>query len=389
MSNSLTARQIHSAARRSLYKSAPCRRDARQLRLVRPSDPRSRGGGGLLPAGRRLDHAAVPRQRRGLHDVRRRRGSDGRDDEARGGRRAAAVDGQRLRRRRRSNGGARRRSSAAASSRPPADYPGVGRLAVLADPQGAPLNVLQPSQPIPAPRRTKPGAFTWRELDDLRPRGRVRLLQPAVRVEEATRGRPGGDGQVPRLRPGRAASWAECSASQGGAAVASAASHLDLLHTGGRSRLRRGARAGWRRNVGERPDGGAGRRARSPSSPIRRARSSRCTNNGAAMRSLRHVRPPGRDRSRRGGWRRSRSRAARSQTPGELVAWMGAIQAQDLAAAKLGGRIAARRARRRRGVGQRSNRPRARRRQRHPHARHALDLAAGRAGRSRTGCCRS
>jgi uncharacterized protein len=46
----------------------------------------------------------------------------------------------------------------------PADYPPVGRLAVLADPQGAPINVFKPSQPMPLHDPTKPGEFTWSEL---------------------------------------------------------------------------------------------------------------------------------------------------------------------------------------------------------------------------------
>lgn len=47
---------------------------------------------------------------------------------------------------------------------PPADYPPVGRLAVLADPQGVPINLFKPSQPMELHDATRPGEFTWREL---------------------------------------------------------------------------------------------------------------------------------------------------------------------------------------------------------------------------------
>lgn len=47
---------------------------------------------------------------------------------------------------------------------PAADYPPVGRLAVLADPQGAPINVFKPSQPMQLHDVTKPGEFIWSEL---------------------------------------------------------------------------------------------------------------------------------------------------------------------------------------------------------------------------------
>lgn len=47
---------------------------------------------------------------------------------------------------------------------PAADYPPVGRLAVLADPQGAPINIFKPSQPMELHDATKPGEFIWGEL---------------------------------------------------------------------------------------------------------------------------------------------------------------------------------------------------------------------------------
>jgi predicted enzyme related to lactoylglutathione lyase len=46
----------------------------------------------------------------------------------------------------------------------PKDYPKVGRLAVIADPQGATINVFQPTDPMKLHDSTKPGEFTWSEL---------------------------------------------------------------------------------------------------------------------------------------------------------------------------------------------------------------------------------
>lgn len=48
--------------------------------------------------------------------------------------------------------------------REPTDYPEVGRLAVIADAQGAPIHVFTPSQPMPAHDSSKPGEFIWHEL---------------------------------------------------------------------------------------------------------------------------------------------------------------------------------------------------------------------------------
>jgi uncharacterized protein len=47
---------------------------------------------------------------------------------------------------------------------PPADYPPVGRLAVVGDPQGVPINFFKPSQPMELHDAARPGEFTWREL---------------------------------------------------------------------------------------------------------------------------------------------------------------------------------------------------------------------------------
>jgi predicted enzyme related to lactoylglutathione lyase len=46
----------------------------------------------------------------------------------------------------------------------PKDYPTVGRLAVIADPQGAPINVYKPKGPMKLRDSSKPGAFIWHEL---------------------------------------------------------------------------------------------------------------------------------------------------------------------------------------------------------------------------------
>jgi predicted enzyme related to lactoylglutathione lyase len=44
------------------------------------------------------------------------------------------------------------------------DFPEVGRLAGIADPQGASIHVFKPTQTMQLPDATKPGEFTWGEL---------------------------------------------------------------------------------------------------------------------------------------------------------------------------------------------------------------------------------
>jgi predicted enzyme related to lactoylglutathione lyase len=46
----------------------------------------------------------------------------------------------------------------------PSDYPNVGRLAVIADAQGAVINVFKPNQAMKPHDSSKPGEFTWSEL---------------------------------------------------------------------------------------------------------------------------------------------------------------------------------------------------------------------------------
>jgi predicted enzyme related to lactoylglutathione lyase len=46
----------------------------------------------------------------------------------------------------------------------PSDYPNVGRLAIIADPQGAPINLFAPTREMRAHDATKPGEFVWHEL---------------------------------------------------------------------------------------------------------------------------------------------------------------------------------------------------------------------------------
>jgi predicted enzyme related to lactoylglutathione lyase len=46
----------------------------------------------------------------------------------------------------------------------PNDFPKVGRLAVIADPQGATINVFKPANRMTLHDSTKPGEFTWNEL---------------------------------------------------------------------------------------------------------------------------------------------------------------------------------------------------------------------------------
>ena len=44
------------------------------------------------------------------------------------------------------------------------DIPNIGRYAIVADPQGASLSVIQMAKPMPLQDTTKAGAFTWNEL---------------------------------------------------------------------------------------------------------------------------------------------------------------------------------------------------------------------------------
>src|SRR5262249_51234038 len=46
----------------------------------------------------------------------------------------------------------------------PSEFPNVGRVGVIADPTGAPINVFSPSQSMRARDITKPGEFAWHEL---------------------------------------------------------------------------------------------------------------------------------------------------------------------------------------------------------------------------------
>ena len=46
----------------------------------------------------------------------------------------------------------------------PTDIPTVGRFAIIADPQGAPLSIFRPDKAMTLHDETKPGAFCWNEL---------------------------------------------------------------------------------------------------------------------------------------------------------------------------------------------------------------------------------
>jgi uncharacterized protein len=46
----------------------------------------------------------------------------------------------------------------------PMDFPDVGRLAGIADPQGAAIHLFKPRQAVTRPDSSKPGEFTWNEL---------------------------------------------------------------------------------------------------------------------------------------------------------------------------------------------------------------------------------
>jgi predicted enzyme related to lactoylglutathione lyase len=47
---------------------------------------------------------------------------------------------------------------------PPKDYPTVGRLAVVVDPQGVPMNLFRPARAMELHDATRPGEVTWHEL---------------------------------------------------------------------------------------------------------------------------------------------------------------------------------------------------------------------------------
>jgi predicted enzyme related to lactoylglutathione lyase len=47
---------------------------------------------------------------------------------------------------------------------PARDLPGLGRMAVIADPQGAPISVFQPADPRPGHDPARPAEVVWREL---------------------------------------------------------------------------------------------------------------------------------------------------------------------------------------------------------------------------------
>jgi predicted enzyme related to lactoylglutathione lyase len=46
----------------------------------------------------------------------------------------------------------------------PCEFPKVGRLAVVTDPQGASINVFKPNDPVKLHDRSKPGEFNWHEF---------------------------------------------------------------------------------------------------------------------------------------------------------------------------------------------------------------------------------
>jgi predicted enzyme related to lactoylglutathione lyase len=46
----------------------------------------------------------------------------------------------------------------------PSDYPKVGKIAVIGDPQGAAIHLFQPANPMTLHDSTRPGEFTWHEL---------------------------------------------------------------------------------------------------------------------------------------------------------------------------------------------------------------------------------
>ena len=87
---------------------------------------------------------------------------------------------------------------------PAFDIPNVGRIAMVADPQGAPFYVMKPIPPegreneqsdvfsVDQPQRVR-----WNELATTDPEGAHRLLRRAVRLEPGRRHGHGRDGQIP------------------------------------------------------------------------------------------------------------------------------------------------------------------------------------------------
>ena len=82
----------------------------------------------------------------------------------------------------------------------PNEYPGVGKLATIADPQMATINLFQPENPVTVHDATKHWRVHVARARDERPRVGVGVLLEALRLEEVARLRHGADGQVPRLR---------------------------------------------------------------------------------------------------------------------------------------------------------------------------------------------
>ena len=91
--------------------------------------------------------------------------------------------------------------------REPADIPGTGRFAVVADPQGAGFGILQP-EPMPGQEgaggafdQQKAGHGNWNELMTTDPEAGFRLLFRPLRLAEVAGRRHGRDGHLPALFP--------------------------------------------------------------------------------------------------------------------------------------------------------------------------------------------
>ena len=90
---------------------------------------------------------------------------------------------------------------------PPWDHPGVGRIAMVTDPQGAPFYVMNPLPPEGKPDAVsdvfsvdQPQHVRWNELTTSDPDARDRLLQAPFRLDQEGDMRMGEMGEY-QLRP--------------------------------------------------------------------------------------------------------------------------------------------------------------------------------------------
>ena len=160
----------------------------------------------------------------------------------------------------------------------PADIPGVGRFAVVADPDGAAFMLFRDAggNPPPPPPPGTPGLVGWRELHAGDGARALRVLFRPVRLEEGARLRHGADGRLSHLRhwPRRAGRHDDPHAADAGAVLA-------LLFQRRRHRRRGRARQGERRAASSTARWKCPAANGSCRGSIRRARCSRCSRRSA------------------------------------------------------------------------------------------------------------